>query len=56
VTLAANHFAATVHSGHRLVAWVTAADALFYKPYVGSLGGSLEVGPRATLTVPLLRR
>lgn len=49
----ANQFAAIIRRGHSLLAWVSAADALFYKPYLGSAGGTLRVGPEASLTVRL---
>jgi predicted acyl esterase len=53
VRLVANHFSATIPRGHSLVAWFQAADPSYYKPYAGSAGGTLRVGPEATLTVPL---
>jgi hypothetical protein len=42
-----------VRRGHRLVAWVSAGDASFYKAYPGSAGGTLAAGDRSTLTLPL---
>jgi hypothetical protein len=53
VRVRANEFSARIKPGHDLLVWVTAADPLFYKPYVGSLGGSMQAGPGAHLTLPL---
>jgi ABC-2 type transport system ATP-binding protein len=55
VRLTANHFSATIARGHSLVAWFQAADPTYYKPYAAMAGGTLTVGPEATLTVPLRR-
>jgi ABC-2 type transport system ATP-binding protein len=53
VTVSANTFSALIHRGHALVAWLSAGDATFYKPYPGTLGGVLHAGPAATLDLPL---
>lgn len=53
VGVSANHFSALIRRGHSILAWVTAADAFFYKPYPLSLGGVLEAGPSSTLKLPL---
>jgi hypothetical protein len=50
-----NEFSARIETGHTLLIWVTAADPLFYKPYVGSLGGVLAAGPKARISLPLRR-
>ena len=42
-----------MHKGHRLLAWVMAGDATFYKAYPDMAGGSLAAGNDATLTLPL---
>lgn len=55
LTVRANDFAAIIRRGHSLLAWISASDAPFYKPYLGSLGGTLEAGPAATLSVRLRR-
>jgi predicted acyl esterase len=55
VKLTANHFSATIPRGHSLLAWFQAADPTYYKPYAAMAGGTLTVGPEATLTVPLRR-
>jgi ABC-2 type transport system ATP-binding protein len=49
-----NEFSARIKNGHSLLVWVTAADPLVYKPYVGSLGGVFGAGPKARITLPLL--
>jgi len=46
-------FSARIRPGHRVLAWVMAGNFPFYKPYAGSLGGALQVGKGATLTLPL---
>ncbi|MDX6643441.1 MAG: type transport system ATP-binding protein [Solirubrobacteraceae bacterium] len=48
-----NAFSARLRKGHRVLAWVMDGDAGFYKPYPGSLGGTLRVGDASTLTLPL---
>ena len=53
VTVAGDTFSAIIRRGHRLVAWVAAGDASFYKQYPESAGGALGAGDQATLTVPL---
>jgi len=53
VAIAGNDFSVRLRRGDRLVAWVMSGNAGFYKPYAGSLGGSLRTGNQATLTVPL---
>jgi ABC-2 type transport system ATP-binding protein len=53
VTVTAQHASALLPAGARLVAWVTAGDASFYKAYPGSAGGTLAAGPRSVLTLPL---
>ncbi len=52
----ANQFASIIRRGHSLLAWISAADAPFYKPYPSSLGGTLAAGPDTTLTVRLRAR
>lgn len=52
VRITANQFSARIEKGHDLLVWVTAADPLFYKPYLGSLGGTLNAGPEATISLP----
>jgi hypothetical protein len=46
-------FSARLRKGHRVLAWVMDGDAGFYKPYPGSLGGTLQAGDASTLTLPL---
>jgi X-Pro dipeptidyl-peptidase-like protein len=53
VSVTGNAFDAVVRRGHRIIAWVSAGDASFYKSYPGSAGGSLEAGNRSTLALPL---
>ena len=53
VTVAGDTFSAVIRRGHRLVAWVAAGDASFYKQYPESAGGMLGAGSQATLTLPL---
>jgi predicted acyl esterase len=53
VVVTAQDTSATLPRGWRLVAWVSAGDASFYKAYPGSAGGSLAAGPRSVLTVPV---
>ncbi|HSR26637.1 MAG TPA: CocE/NonD family hydrolase C-terminal non-catalytic domain-containing protein, partial [Candidatus Eisenbacteria bacterium] len=53
VAVPMNAISALIPAGHSLVAWVTAADASFYEPYVPSLGGILQAGPGSTLAIPL---
>jgi predicted acyl esterase len=53
LTVRANDFAALIRRGHSLLTWISAADAPFYKPYPASLGGTMEAGPSASLTVRL---
>jgi len=55
VALHGNATSALIRPGHSLLAWITASDLFYYKPYPGQAGGTLEVGPAATLTVPLRR-
>ena len=52
VEVEANTFSQLVRAGHRLMAWVMAGDAGFYKPYPGSAGGSLDLGA-SELSLPL---
>lgn len=52
VDVEANTFSQLVRKGHRLMAWVMAGDAGFYKPYPGSAGGTLALG-ESTLSLPL---
>jgi ABC-2 type transport system ATP-binding protein len=52
VRVTTNQFSARIEKGHSLLAWVMAADPLFYKPYPGSDGGTLAAGPDATLSIP----
>ncbi|HVL96712.1 MAG TPA: CocE/NonD family hydrolase [Solirubrobacteraceae bacterium] len=44
---------ALLPAGTRLVTWITAGDASFYKAYPGSAGGVLAAGPGSTLALPL---
>lgn len=53
VRLRTTEFAARIKKGHSFLALLTTADASFYKTYPGSLGGSVELGPNATIAVPL---
>lgn len=53
VDVEANAQSTLVRRGHRLVAWISAGDASFYKAYPGSAGGSLGAGEASTLTLPL---
>jgi predicted acyl esterase len=53
VEVEGNAFSARIASGHRLMAWVMAADPLFYDPYPDSLGGELQAGSASSLSVPL---
>jgi predicted acyl esterase len=53
VDLHLNDFSARIRKGHRVLAWVMAADPLFYYPYLDSLGGTLQAGPGSTLHLPL---
>lgn len=53
VKLRGNATSALVRRGHSLLAWITASDLFFYKPYPGQAAGSLGVGPAAKLTLPL---
>ena len=53
VTLTANTTSAVLPAGSRLVTWITAGDASFYKAYPGSAGGTLTAGPQAVLSLPL---
>jgi predicted acyl esterase len=53
VTIEANTFSSLIPQGHRLVAWVMAADLPFYKPFPTSLGGTLSLGHGSDLIVPL---
>jgi predicted acyl esterase len=53
VAVSGNSFDAVVRRGHRLVAWVSAGDASFYKAYPGSAGGTLAAGDRSRLSLPL---
>jgi predicted acyl esterase len=46
-------FSARLRKGHRVLAWVMDGDAGFYKPYPGSLGGTLQAGDASTITLPL---
>jgi len=55
VRVRTNEFSARIEKGHTLLIWVTAADPLFYKPYVGSAGGVLGAGPKASISLPLRR-
>jgi predicted acyl esterase len=48
-----NAFSVRIRKGHRLLAWVMAGDAGFFKPYPGSLGGTLQAGNASTLTLPV---
>lgn len=52
VEVEANTFSQLLRRGHRLMAWVMAGDAGFYKPYPLSAGGTLDLGA-SELTVPL---
>ncbi|MDX6667164.1 MAG: type transport system ATP-binding protein [Solirubrobacteraceae bacterium] len=49
-------FSARLRKAHRVLAWVMDGDAGFYKPYPGSLGGTLQAGDVSTLTLPLRHR
>jgi predicted acyl esterase len=53
VTVAGNAISALIPAGHTLLAWVSAGELGFYKPFVGSLGGVLAAGTASTLTIPL---
>jgi hypothetical protein len=53
VQVTANAFSARIREGHRVLAWVMAADPLFYYPYLDSLGGTLQAGSESTLSLPL---
>jgi ABC-2 type transport system ATP-binding protein len=53
VSLRTTEFAARIAKEHSVLALLTTADAPFYKVYPGSLGGLVELGPSASLTVPL---
>lgn len=55
VEVEANTFSQLVRRGHRLMAWVMAGDAGFYKPYPASAGGTLDAGA-SELSLPLLSR
>ncbi len=55
VTVSPNQFSARIERAHSLVIWISAADAFFYKPYPGSAGGTVEAGPKATVSIPLRR-
>lgn len=55
VRVAGSETSALIRRGHSVVATVTAGDASFYKLYPGSAGGTLEVGERSSLTLPLGR-
>ena len=48
-------FSWLLRPGHRLLAWVMAGDAGFYKPYAGQAGGLLDLAA-STLSVPLRPR
>jgi hypothetical protein len=52
VRIEASAFSALIPVGHRVVAWVTAGDSSFYKPYPGMAGGTLTAGA-STLSLPL---
>lgn len=52
VAVTGNTFNARIAAGHSLLAWASASELGFYKPYVPSLGGTLEAGPGSTLTLP----
>lgn len=53
VRVATNTFSVRVHAGHRVLAWVTAGDIGFYKPYAPPAGGVLTAGAESTLTLPV---
>jgi ABC-2 type transport system ATP-binding protein len=53
VDVDANAFSARIRAGDRILAWVMAADPLFYDPYLDSLGGTLQAGSGSTLSLPL---
>jgi predicted acyl esterase len=53
VNVDANAFSARIRPGDRILAWVMAADPLFYYPYLDSLGGTLQAGSGSTLSLPV---
>jgi hypothetical protein len=53
VRVTTDAFSARIPAGHSLLAWVSASELGFYKPYVPSLGGTLAAGPGSSLTLPL---
>ena len=53
VNVDANAFSARIRAGDRILAWVMAADPLFYYPYLDSVGGTLQAGSGSTLSLPL---
>ena len=53
VTVAGNTFSALLRAGDRVVTWVMDGDVAFYKPYPDGAGGLLQLGPTATLGLPL---
>jgi hypothetical protein len=53
VEVAAYEFGALLRAGHRVLARLSAGDTTYYKAYPGMGGGTLGLGPEATLTLPL---
>lgn len=53
VRVRAHPFASLIPAGHRMVVWVSAGDASFYKAYPGSAGGSLRLGGDTVVDLPL---
>ncbi len=55
VEIAGQETSALIPAGHSLLAWVSAGELGFFKPYLTSLGGILGAGPGSTLSIPLRR-
>jgi predicted acyl esterase len=53
VTVRSDALSSLIPAGHRVLIWVSAGDASFYKLYPGSLGGVLQAGESSTATLPL---
>jgi predicted acyl esterase len=55
VSVRTDAFSARIPADHSMLAWVSASELGFYKPYLPSFGGTLGAGPGSTLTLPLGR-